>query len=269
MKLLILIKYIVLGIIQGITEPLPISSSGHIFILKRQFNNIYMNDLNLEIIINFASCLAVLIIYKKDILNLITSVYKYIFKKEKIYKKDYKYFLCIIISIIPISIIGLLLKDYIELKLNNIKIIGISFIITSLMLFIIKNKKCNKNIYDISFKDAIVIGIFNIISLIPGISRSGTTYVSSTLSNIEKNSTLNYSFMMYIPISVASFILGLKDFFSSYNNSLLIPYLISFIFAFVTSLFTLKWLINKFNNRKLIYFSIYTFIIGSLILFFM
>ena len=115
----------------------------------------------------------------------------------------------------------------------------------------------------------IFIGLFNIIALIPGISRSGTTYVASTISNIEKNSTLNYSFMMYIPISFASFILGIKDFIINFNNELLIPYLFSFIFAFLTSLVTLKWLINRFENRKLLYFSIYTFIIGLLVLLFM
>ena len=264
MKIINLLKYALLGIIQGITEPLPISSSGHIYVLKNVLNTNLGNDLNFEIIVNAASLLAIIIIYRKDIIDLIISDYNYIFKKDNKYKYDFNYTIYLIIGIIPIMVMGLLLKDYIELKLNNIKIVGIAFLITSFFLFIIRSYNGIKNTYDIRLKHSVIIGLSSILALLPGISRSGTVYVSSTLCNIDKESALKYSFLMYIPISIGSIILGLKDM----NYSLTIPYIIGFIISFITSLLTLKWLINKFNNNQLLYFSIYTFIIGIMVIIF-
>ena len=131
-----LIKYIILGLIQGFTEPLPISSSGHLKIFRYLFKDNLINDLTLEIFLNFASFLAVLYFYKKDIKDLIINSYKYIKTKENKYKKSINYIILIIISTIIPSIIGLLLKDYIE-ELFNIKLVSICLLITSLFLFLI------------------------------------------------------------------------------------------------------------------------------------
>lgn len=265
MKIIKLLKYILLGIIQGYLEPLPVSSSGHIFILKRLLNTSIINDLNLEIILNAGSLLAILLIYRKEIINLIISSYKYIFKKDDTYKKDYLYLIKIIIGIIPIGLTGFLFKDLIELKLNNIKIIGISFIITSILLYIIHNKNGYKNKYDITLKDSLIIGLVTILALIPGISRSGITFVVCILCGLERKATLNYSFMMYIIISIGTTIIGIN----SINTSLIVPYIIGFIFSFITSLYTLKWFINLVNNNNLKKFSLYCLIIGILVILFM
>lgn len=129
--------YIILGIIQGFTEPIPVSSSGHIFLFKNIFNTEVFNDLNFEIIANFGSFLAILFIFRKDVWELLTAFFSYIFKKEvrEKYKKKFRYCLFIIVSTIPIGLAGFLFKDFIEEKLQNITILGFAFLITAFMLF--------------------------------------------------------------------------------------------------------------------------------------
>ena len=114
---MILIKYAILGIIQGLTEPLPISSSGHLLVFKNLFNTNMFNDLNFEIVVNFASFIAILFIFRKDIIKLIKSFFLYLFGQKdnrKKYKDDFKYCMLIVIGSIPVGIAGILFKDKIE-----------------------------------------------------------------------------------------------------------------------------------------------------------
>ena len=137
-----LIKYAILGIIQGLTEPLPISSSGHLLVFKNLFNTNMFNDLNFEIVVNFASFIAILFIFRKDIIKLIKSFFLYLFGQKdnrKKYKDDFKYCMLIVIGSIPVGIAGILFKDKIESILATPKIVGFAFLITALALFIIKN----------------------------------------------------------------------------------------------------------------------------------
>ena len=233
-----LIKYIFLGIIQGLTEPLPISSSGHIFLLKYLFNINILNDLNFEIIVNTGSFIAILLLYYKDIKRLIINSIRYIKTKNELYEIDYKYIKLIIIGTLPVLIIGFLFKNIIENILNNnIIIISISFIMTAVFLFLIRNKYGYKNDYNITYKDALFIGIIQVLALIPGISRSGSTLIAGIYKNIKKENAFKYSFMLYIPISLGTTILGIKDIIKINNTALIIPYLLGFIFSFIVSFF--------------------------------
>ena len=263
---MLLIKYIILGIIQGFTEPLPISSSGHLIIFKTLFNDNVLNDINFEIIVNFGSLIAILFLYRDDIIKIIKDFFLFIKTKNIKYKTNYKYTLCIIIGTIPACIIGFIFKDTID-NLSNIKVVGLSLIITSILLYLVKNKNGKKKKRDISYIDAIKIGFFQSIALIPGISRSGATIVGALKSDFEKETAVNYSFMLYIPISIASLILGISDLFKSQNlNNLIIPYFVSLVFAIFTTYFSAKLFINIIKKEKLIYFSIYCILVGILIL---
>ena len=161
-----LIKYIILGIIQGITEPLPISSSGHLFIFKQLFNTDILNDLNFEIFLNFASFIAIFIIFWNDIVKLINGFFKYIFNKndKDNFKDEFKYCLLIIIGSIPVGVVGFLFKDQIESILNKTWIVGIMFIITAISLIIVRNINGNKDDKSITYKDAIIIGLIEAIA---------------------------------------------------------------------------------------------------------
>ena len=267
-----LIKYIILGIIQGITEPLPISSSGHIYIFKHLFNNTTLfNDLNFEIFLNFASFIAILIIFWKDVIKLLKGFFKYLFNKNnrKEYTNEFKYCLAIIVGSIPVGIIGILFKDAIEELLTRLWVVGITFIITAICLIIVRNIKGNKTDNAITLKDALIIGIIQAIALLPGLSRSGMVLVGCLLCKINRESSLKYTFMLYFPVSAATFLLGIKDVIEiGLSTNMLIYYIVGMIFSFIFTLLTYKILSNMVKKGKLWKFSIYLFIVGILVLFF-
>lgn len=263
--------YIFLGIIQGLTEPLPISSSGHLYLMKQLFNTNLLNDLNFEIVVNFGSFIAIFFIFYKDIIKLINGFFKYIFdkKNKKKYYNEFKYCMLIIIGTIPVGIAGVFLKDTIENTLTRTWILGICFLITALALFIVKNIKGTKDDYDITYKDAIIIGLLQVIALTPGISRSGTVLVACLLCNLKRDSALKYTFMLYFPVSVASMILGVKDLVNTPNiNELMLPYFLGMIAAMVVTYFSYKWLSDWVKKGKLWKFSIYCLILGIFVLFY-
>lgn len=251
--------YILLGILQGFTEPLPISSSGHLFLFKNIFNTEMLNDLNFEIFVNFGSFLAILFIFLPDILKLIKSFFTYIFKKEKrtLVKNEFKYCMLILVGSIPVGIVGALLKDNIENALN-IKLLGVSFLITAISLFVVKNVKGEKDDKDITYKDAIIIGLLQMVALCPGISRSGIVLVGCLLCKLKKETALKYTFMLYFPVSIASMGLGVLDFLENPASSSLLPcYVVGMIFAGIVTYFSYKWLSNIVKKGRLWKFSIY------------
>lgn len=251
--------YILLGILQGFTEPLPISSSGHLFLFKNIFNTDMLNDLNFEIFVNFGSFLAILFIFLPDIIKLLKSFFTYLFKKEKrnLVKHDFKYCLLILVGSIPVGILGVLLKDKLENALN-IKLLGIAFLITAISLFLVKNIKGEKEDKDLTVKDAIIIGLLQMVALCPGISRSGIVLVGCLLCRLKKDAALKYTFMLYFPVSIASMGLGVLDFFENPASSSLLPsYVIGMIFAGIVTYFSYRWLSNLVKKGKLWKFSIY------------
>ena len=265
-----ILKYIILGVLQGFTEPIPVSSSGHIFILKQILDTGILNDLNFEIVVNFGSLLAIMLVYKNDIIALVKNFFAYLIKKEQKAKSDYKYAWLVVLGCVPVGIVGFIFKDQIESVLSNIKIVGISFLITSIFLFLVRNIKGVKKDRDLSIKDALVIGCVQIISVIPGISRSGSTLIAALYTGLDRKSALKYSFMLFIPISFGTLILGIKDIIEAGNLSeVFIPYFIGFLSSAIVTYFTMKWFIKVVQNGKLIYFSIYTLIVGILVLLFL
>ncbi len=261
--------YIFLGIVQGLTEPLPISSSGHVFVLKKLLG-ITTTDLNFEIIVNFGSLLAILVIYKDDLIKLIKNFFKYFKVKNEETKKDFKYCMLIVLGSIPVGLIGVLFKDSIESKLNNMSIIGIAFLVTSLFLLLVSNIKGKRNESDMNVMDSLIVGTSQVIALIPGISRSGSTLIGGLFRKLDRETALRYSFMLYIPVSVGTTILGLKDLLEMNNiHDLVLPYGLGFIASMVVSYFTLRWFIKVVKKGNLKYFSLYTLLLGLLILIFM
>ena len=265
-----LLMYIILGFIQGFTEPIPVSSSGHLVIFNSLLNVEEFKDLNFEIITNFGSLLAILFLYRKKIIKIIKEFFLYIKTKEKKYYSNFKYALLIVVGTIPAGILGLLFKDKIELISSNVKYVGIALLITALALFIVKNINGKKDDSDITYKDAIKVGLFQAIALLPGISRSGATLTGALLCNIKKDKALDFSFMLYIPISLATMVLGVSDLVSSPDvKSLMLPYFLGFLFSMIVTYFALKLFIDIVKKNKLIYFVIYCLIVGTLVILFL
>ena len=163
------IKYILLGILQGFTEPLPISSSGHLILFKNLFYSNMLTDVNFEIVANFGSFLAIFFIFWKDIKKLLIGFFAYLFTKKKSkYKKEFQYCLLILLGSIPVGIAGILLKNKIDQYSEHMILLGASFLFTSILLFLVRNAKGKKEDTDITYKDALIIGLLQMVALFPG-----------------------------------------------------------------------------------------------------
>lgn len=264
------IDYIILAIIQGLTEPIPVSSSGHMVIAKHLLKMSVLNDMNFEIIANFGSFIAILFFYRKKIFALINSFFSYLKTKEKKYYDEYKYCWLIVAGCIPAGIVGLLFKDKFENLYGNVKIVGIALLVTALLLFIVKNKKGSKKDKSITLIDSIKIGLFQILALVPGISRSGSTIVGGLFCDLKTDAAFDYSFMLYIPISCGTMILGVKDIIEAGNlSSLWLPYLLGMIVSGILTYFSIKLVSKIVKENKLIYFVFYCLILGTFTLLFL
>lgn len=255
------IKYIILGILQGLTEPLPISSSGHIYVFKSLFNTNMFNDLNLEIFLNFASFIAILLIFRKDVIELIRGFFEFIIAKGRKSQEQFKYCMLIVVGTIPVGILGLIVKDPLEeLLATNTFLVGVGFLITALALLLVMNSKGEKDDNAITYRDAVIIGLCQAIALVPGISRSGMTLVGCLLCGLNRKSSLKYTFMLYFPVSVVTMILGVKDMVEGgVVLGLLGYYAIGMLFSFVFTYIAYKWLTTIVQKGKLWKFSIYLF----------
>ena len=279
-----IIEYIILGLVQGFTEPIPVSSSGHIMLI----NNLLKTNIDMEILAtltNFGSLIAIVFLYRKRIIILIKdffscliSIFKRIILKKHIEKQNkktynnFRYCLLLIVGTIPAGIMGLIvtklgLFDFLE---NNIKFVGITLLITALFLFAIRNVKGKKENNEISFKDALIVGIFQVFALLPGISRSGATIVGGMSQNLKRETAFDFSFLLYIPISIATGMLGIKDLIEANLDTMtFMLYIIATIVAGIVTYFATIWFKDIVKKGKLIYFVIYCFIVGLLVVLFL
>ncbi|WP_138416463.1 undecaprenyl-diphosphate phosphatase [Aquibacillus sediminis] len=260
--LIILLKYIFLGLFQGFTEPIPISSSGHLVLIRNLFN-LDIQGLNFEIMVNFGSLIAVLLIYRQDILRLIKNGLAYVTTKDNQAKSDFNFILYLIIGTIPAGVIGLLFEDQIEETFSIPKMVGITLIITGLALWIIRNLKGRKNDGGLTIKDAIIVGLAQSVALIPGISRSGATIVAAMLVGMRQETALRFSFLLYIPVSLGTLLLSIDEVLEDISV-MWIPYLLAFIAAIVATYYSLRWFMNIMAKGNLKYFAFYCFIVGGL-----
>ena len=258
---MLLIIYIILGIIQGITEVLPISSSAHLIIFEEIFN-IRSNNLGLEVLLHMASLIGVIIYLRKEIKELIIGVFKYIVKKEEKYKDSFKLLIYMVISTIPIVIVTISFK-LLNINLHNLLLVGIMLIINSFILFSMKNYKHNKNI--LNYKNSFIIGITQSIAIVPGISRSGSCLFGGYISKLDKDVSKKYAFLLFLPSVIGAFILELnniKEIFTVDKSLILITLLITSIITFLS--FKLIDLI--INKDKLYIFGYYTLLLGIVVL---
>ena len=236
----------ILSLIQGITEFLPISSSSHLILISN-FLNFDNQSLSIDVSLHIGSFIAVLCYFNKDIKN---------FLKNKII------FLKILISSIPVIIIGYFLVDtgVIE-KIRNIKIIAFTTIAFGILLFISDKFKLQKKINKgFTYKSALFIGLFQVLSLVPGVSRSGIAITAARLLNFKRVDAGKISFLISIPILGAVSIFGIKNLIYSEDLNFTYLNLLSIIISFFFSLITIKYFlkyINKFNLNIFVYYRIF------------
>ena len=263
-----LLKYMFLGFIQGMTETIPVSSSGHLMIFK-EIMNVGVDFDTIAILTNFGSLVAIIILFWNDIVSILKDFFSYLKNKDKKEKDGYKYAWMIVLGCIPAGFVGLLVSyfDVFDKIENNIKIVGVSLIITSILLFAIRNFKGKKDDNKIGVKEALTVGCFQILGLFPGISRSGSTIVGGMTQGLKRDTAFKYSFMLYMPMSIAAMVLELTDL--SIDSRLILYYIASILVSLVVTLLVTKWFRKIVNNGKLIYFSIYCFVVGLLVILFL
>lgn len=267
MDIILIIKMIIIGLVQGFTEPIPVSSSGHVMIAS-QILGLGEQGFTFAILTNTASLLAILFIYRKDILRLAFNTLQYLKSKDNKYKNDFRFVCFIIIGTIPAGVLGVLLSDFIAANVS-MTTIAIMLFVTGIALWLIRNRNGVKGEADISAKDAFLVGLGQAIALAPGISRSGATIISSIAVGIKQETALRFSFLLYIPVSLGGVILGFSDFIGEPNKAeLALPYLSAFIATLIMSYLAMKWFMGIMKKGKLVYFTYYCFIVGTLLLIF-
>lgn len=259
-----IIKYIILGIVQGITEILPISSSGHLVLFQELFS-LYEPGLVFEMFTNMASFLALLILFHKDVLKLVKGFFLYLFSREKeAYKEDFFYVIKLVIAVIPIGIFGLLFKDHMA-SIKNLLTVGISLMVTGILLLTIYfTRNSIKDHDEITYKDAFVIGLVQSFAIFPGISRSGSTIIGGRSSKVSLQSILKFSFLAYLLISVPTSILGIYDLSQSSHSINVLGYTLAFIATFIFTFVTGYLVMKKLKVEHMVYFGIYCSIVGLL-----
>ncbi|WP_242131258.1 undecaprenyl-diphosphate phosphatase [Aestuariivivens marinum] len=252
-----IIDSIILGIIQGLTEFLPVSSSGHLELGKAILGDqsVPKESLLFTVALHFATALSTIVVFRKDILEIIKGALKFQ------WDDNLQFILKIAVSMVPAIIIGLFFEKQLEqLFTSNILLVGCMLIITALLLFLAdKAKNTNRSV---SFKNAFVIGISQAIAMLPGISRSGATISTSVLLGNDKTKAARFSFLMVVPLIFGK--IG-KDILSgdiSTENQNFTALSIGFAAAFIAGLFACTWMIALVKKSKLTYFAVYCAIVG-------
>ena len=248
---------IILGVIQGLTEFLPVSSSGHLELGKAILGDqsVPEESLLFTVLLHFATALSTLVIFRKDIL----SILKGIFALK--WNDDTQFMFKIIISMLPAVVVGLLFEEQLEALFGgSIMLVGCMLLVTAVLLYFAdKAKSTDKTV---SFKNAFIIGVSQAIAMLPGISRSGATISTSVLLGNDKTKAARFSFLMVIPLifgKIAKDLIGGDLSFDGQNTVALSA---GFIAAFLSGLVACTWMISLVKKSKLSYFAIYCAIVG-------
>jgi len=250
---------LILGIIQGLTEFLPISSSGHLeiasFILKTEQSQ----NLIFTVIVHIATAISIIYVFRDDIFKIIKGVFNFD-------KKEIDTVLKIIISSIPVGVIGILFEDRVEsFFTGNIVLVGSMLLITSLLLFFTYFSREDKG-REVTFIDALIIGIAQAFAILPGISRSGATISTAIFLKINRQQATKFSFLMVLVpifgILILKIISGLSSDEISTTNLISLPYIIGFVSALFSGIIACKLMLKIVKESKLIYFSAYCLFVG-------
>lgn len=252
-----LLEAIILGIIQGLTEFLPVSSSGHLELAKAIFGDtsVPQESLTFTVVLHAATALSTIVVFRKEIAEIFKGLFQFKWNEEM------QFSVKIILSMIPAVVIGLAFEKELESFFGGkILLVGFMLLVTAVLLLLAdKAKNTNKSV---SFKNAVIIGISQAIAMLPGISRSGATISTSVLLGVDRTRAARFSFLMVVPL-----ILGkvAKDILSgdiNFQSSEIIPLSAGFIAAFISGLLACTWMIALVKRSKLSYFSLYCAIVG-------
>ncbi len=260
------IQALFLGIVQGLTEFLPVSSSAHLALIPYWFNwelpeeQVFL----FGVLVQMGTLIAVILYFLKDILKIISAFISGIVQKKPFENPDAKLGWMIILATIPASLAGVLIKDVVESAFNNPRAIAIFLLITALMLYIADRMQTkNRSLQEIGWKDALAIGIAQAFALFPGISRSGATISSGLIRQFNRQDASRFAFLISIPVMVGAGLFSILDLpdFDSFKS--ILPALsVAAAAAGVVGYFSIKWMLSYVRSRPFTIFSIYCALVG-------
>ncbi|MFA5006185.1 MAG: undecaprenyl-diphosphate phosphatase [Candidatus Izemoplasmatales bacterium] len=269
-----LLKYILLGIVQGITEVLPISSSGHVAIAQTLFSIDTDQGMLFLIVVNVGSLVAIVIHFRKTIGRLIVGFVRYVIRPadRALYASEFHYCMKIALASIPLGLIGLTLKSRIETVYAEFPmiIVGLGLLATATALYLVRNASYHNGRQEVTYRDATYIGLAQMFAILPGLSRSGSTTSSALGRKLSMETALIFSFMIYIPASIGSSLYyGLEIAadpttlgFDPGDVHQYLYYAVALAASLIATRFSLKFIFRLFRAGKLVYFSVYTFVLG-------
>ena len=252
-----LLQALILGIIQGLTEFLPVSSSGHLEISKVLLGVEVKESLNFSVAVHGATVLSTIVVFWKDIVALLKGLFKFKWNEET------RFVALIFVSMIPVGIVGVFFKDSVESLFNgNLILVGFMLLVTATLLglsMIIKHKREK----DLNFFDALIIGIAQAIAVLPGISRSGATIATGLMLGKRRADVARFSFLMVlVPILGANFLDIVSGDLTSDTSIGILPILVGFVGAFSVGLFACKFMIRLINQKRLTWFAVYCAVVA-------
>ena len=254
-----ILEAFILGIVQGLTEFLPVSSSGHLELVKALLGNdsLPAESLLLTVVLHFATALATMVVFRKDIAQIFKGLFQ--FKANE----EFTFSLKIVLSMIPAAVIGVLFNDEIEaLFSQQILLVGFMLLLTGGLLFLAdRAKKTDRNV---GYTHALIIGIAQAIAILPGISRSGATRSTAVLLGIDREKSARFSFLMVIPLILGKMAKDIMEGQLMETQIGWAPLIVGATAAFIAGLFACQWMIALVKKSQLKYFSFYCLIVGVL-----
>jgi undecaprenyl-diphosphatase len=266
-----LIEALILGIVQGITEFLPISSTAHIIIASTLLN-LEFEGLTFEIFLHLASVLAVILYFRKDLIEIISGFFSYIKYRTKENRVHFRFGLYIIVATLITGILGLIFSDLISESIKTAPVIAGSLVITGLFLIFIERFHIigHKDESAMTWLDTIIVALAQTLAVLPGISRSGSTLVAALWVGLNREVAVRFSFLLARPIILGSSVLMFKDLTMALIFDVgVAPLLVAFIASFIFSILGILWLIDFLKKSKLTYFAIYCFVLAVFVFFYL
>ena len=251
------VEAIILGVVQGLTELLPVSSSAHLYLLSEFFFKWTISD-SFDIALHFGTLLAICIFFFKDWINLIKGGFNKVFKKED--STEGRIFWYIVAATIPAGIIGLIFEHYLEGYLKQPLIVATALIVMGILLYVVDKKSKSEVSYEnMTFKQAFLIGISQVLAFIPGVSRSGATITVGRALRVDRESVAKYTFLLSTPIVFAATVLKIFDFQFS------VAFFAGVLTSFLVGLVVIKFLMEFIKKRSFKVFAIYRVLLGLVV----
>lgn len=264
------LEALILGIVQGLTEFLPISSSAHLIITQELFG-LAMTGLAFEVFLHFASLLAVIVYFRHDLIKIVAEFFQFIANRQQQYRVSFWFGIYIVIATLVTGILGVLLEKQLAEALRSMTTISVSLFLTGVFLILIERviKYGVRRESDMTWRDAIWIGLGQTLAIIPGVSRAGSTLVAALWVGLDKATAVRFSFLLSIPVILGSTVLMLPDMSSADFNSGWQALSLAFVASFIFALIGIRWLINFLNNSRLVWFAGYCFIVSGFVFVFL